>query len=267
MLPNGMPFILTKDRLDRLNFDDALPYRDALDVLLGIDRNLAVLTKLNSISKGFISRSVSIGTNPTLIFSSARPKAIIVLNPSLSAGLTSSGTLLALTARGPGSYNSQTAPLGVANYLRISLFLNITANALPHTLAVDAQSRDQLSLNWLDTQDDVFAGTNAIWAAGANGYYAQLGPMGVDVEFAINATVGAGAGTMTFSVSYTLKEGLPGTSTGIASTIFLGPNDAVNSTSYPLLSGDKFPLLVTENTELWGVALAAGQTVNVFELS
>jgi len=148
------------------------------------------------------------------------------------------------------------------------LFLNITVNATPLALTVSAESRDQTALNWVLTQADVFSGQNAVFAVNVANYYASLGSLGIDVEFALRAVVGAGAGTITFGVNYTVKEGIPGTSTGVASTVYLNASDGVSSVSgWPLLSGDKLPLLVNENTELWGVALAAGQEVRVFELS
>lgn len=259
---------LTKEKLERFNFDDPLKFKDAIDILLNIDRNLAVLTKLNSITKGFIARSVTIGTTPTLIISSPRAKGILILNPALSAGLTNSGTLLALAARAAGTYTTEASPLGVANFLTARLFLNITANATPLALTVSAESRDQTALNWVLTQADVFAGQNAVFAVNTPNYYASLGELGVDVELALRATVGAGAGTITFGVNYTLKNGIAGTSTGVATTIYLNASDGVSSVSgWPLLSGEKLPLLVNENTELWGVALGAGQEIRVFELS
>ena len=265
-MENGNPWILTKEQIKRFNFDDGQQFKNALDIILSLDRNLAILSKLNSINKGWFSRSVTIGTTPTLIQSSPRAKAIILQNPSLSAGLTSSGTLLASALRVPGTYTTRATALGVANYERIALFLDITVSVATSTLVIDAETRDQLSLSWMGTQGDIFASTRAVQTDGAMGYYANLGTLGNDVEFAIEAVVGVA--DITFSVGYTLKSGLPGTGTGVASTIFLGPSDGVNSTAgYPLLSGAKLPLLVTENTELWGVALGAGQTINVFELT
>lgn len=263
---DGAPWVLSKDRIDRFNFDDSKRLRDSFDVFLNINQNLETLTKLNSLSKGFLARSVTIGTTPTLITSSARAKAIRILNPSLSSGLTSSGTLLSSAVRGVGTYNTRAVPLGVSNYQRMTLFLDITANAGAGTLIIDAETRDQLSLGWMGSQADLFAGKSAVRADGDMGYTAELGNIGVNVEFAIEATVGVAA--ITFSVGYTLKDGLPGTGTGASSTIYIGPSDAISSISgLPILSGQKEDFLIDENTELWGVALAADQQLRVFELN
>ena len=263
---NNTPWVLTKERIEKFDFDDSKMLKDSWDVFLNINQNLQILTKLQTLSKNFLSRVVTIGTTPTLISSSARAKAIRLINPSVSSGLTSSGTIFPLLLRAPGTYTTRLTPLGVANYQRIALFLNITAIGGGSTLVIDAESRDQLSLGWMGTQADIFSSIAAVRADGAMGYYANLGIFGVDVELALEAVVGTAS--VTFSVGYTLKDGLAGTGTGASSTIYIGPSDAVSNVSgLPLLQGGREDFLITENTELWGVAVADDQQLRVFELN
>ena len=256
----NLPWAISRERLERLSPDDMGRYRDIVDVLLNVDKNLAILAKLNSFAKGGVSRTVTIGTTPTLIHTSPRAKAIILFNPSLSSGITTSGTLLASGTH--AASNTQATPLSVANFERLSLFLDITiTGGATNTITINAQSQDQLSTNWATTQSDLFS---APYAVGT--YYASLGTLGIDVSFAVSWTIGAG--TPTWSLGYTLKSGLPGTSGGVASTIFIGNSDGLSSSSgFPLFSGDRLPLVVTGNSEVWGVALAAGQSLKVIELS
>lgn len=267
-LPNSVlnPWMLTRDKLERIGSDDQRQFKDILDVILNLDRNLNILSKLNSISRGFVSRTVTIGTTPTLIHSSARAVGILLFNPTLSAGLTTSGTIFSSALRTPATYTTRATPLAVANYEQLTLFLDITVSVAGSTLVIDVESEDQLSLGWMGTQADVFSGIRAVRANGDMGYHSRIGPLGVDVNFAVEAIVGTA--DITFSLGYTLKAGLPGTSAGVASTVYLGSSDGVSTSSgFPVFSGDKLPLVVSENTELWGVALAAGQTIRVFELS
>jgi hypothetical protein len=257
-----MPWALSRERLAQLSPDEIGRYRDVVDVILNMDKNLGILSKLNSLSRGFNARTVTIGTTPTLIHSSPQGRGILLFNPTLSSGITTSGTILASGTH--AASNTQATPLSVANFERLSLFLNITiTGGATNTITVQAQSQDQLSLGWATTQSDLFsAATN--YAVGT--YYVNLGTLGIDVSFAVQWLIGAG--TPTWSLGYTLKDGLPGTSGGVASTVYLGASDGVSTSSgFPLFSGDKLPIVITESTELWGVALAAGQAVRVFELS
>ena len=258
--PVGMPWTISRDRLVRLSPDQLSQYQDVLDVILNLDKNLGILAKLNSLSRGFNARTVTIGTTPTLIHSSAQGRGILLFNPTLSSGITTSGTLLASGTH--AASNTQATPLSVANFQRLSLFLDITiTGGATNTIVLQAQSQDQLSTNWATTQSDLFAGLTAVGT-----YYVSLGTLGIDVSFAVQWTIGAG--TPTWSLGYTVKDGLAGTSGGVAGTVYLGADDGVSSSSgFPLFSGDQLPLVIQENTELWGVALAAGQAVRVFELS
>src|SRR3990172_1130159 len=212
------------------------------DPIMRIIRNTDVLASDRLLEKGYLGRNVSITTTPTRVIDGQFQRGYLLLNPTLSAGLTTSGVLFSLLARAPGTYTTELAPLGVANYQRMALFLNITANATPLALTVSAESRDQTSLNWVLTQADVFGGQNLVFAVNTAGYYANLGNFGIDIEFALRAIVGAGAGACTFGVNYVLKDGLAGSSTGVATTIFLGGPNVNSTTGVPLLAGRSFPL-------------------------
>jgi hypothetical protein len=255
-----MPWALSRERLAQLSPDEIGRYRDVVDVILNMDKNLGILSKLNSLSRGFNARTVTIGTTPTLIHSSPQGRGILLFNPTLSSGITTSGTLLASGTH--AASNTQATPLSVANFQTLRLYLDITiTGGATNTIVIQAQSQDPLSLGWATTQSDLFSALTAVGT-----YYVALGSLGIDVSFAVQWTIGAG--TPTWSLGYTLKDGLPGTSGGVASTVYLGASDGVSTSSgFPLFSGDKLPIVITESTELWGVALAAGQAVRVFELS
>jgi len=149
----------------------------------------------------------------------------------------------------------------------MALFLNVTANDTALSLSINAQTKDEVTSNWLGTQSDIFGGTNAVFTTGALGYYAQLGYLGVDSSFAINAVVGAGAGMITFGVNYLLKEGLPGNPSGVTKTGYLGSNNGVTvDNGFPLLEGQGERFFLRENTDLWGVA-GTSIAIRIFELS
>jgi hypothetical protein len=87
----------------------------------------------------------------------------------------------------------------------------------------------------------------------------------VDLAFAIDWAVGAG--TPTWSLSALLKDGLPGSSSGVAQTIFIAGSDGVNSTSgFALLEGAEKAFFVPRDTEIWVVS-SGTVTFKILELS
>lgn len=222
--------------------------------------SMKILARLSTLERGYGTRQFAVGAAASRIYASTQPRGIVLLNPSRSAGLTSSGTLLPLAAYGVGTGNTKATPLGVGNYRSLAAFLDVTVNGGGGTLIVDAYTQDPLSGHWALAQKDIFAGQAAVGT-----YYALLGGLGVDQNFAIVYTV-AVAG-ITFSVSYIEKDGLPGSTSGLDRTIYIGPSSAVNTVSgRPILEGQSEKFFVKEYTEIWAVSVTP-VNVRILELS
>ncbi|MCL6542098.1 MAG: hypothetical protein K6T87_16195 [Roseiflexus sp.] len=207
------------------------------------------------LGRAFQGRRIGIGPSPTLIVQSGPALPYMILNPSQTVGLTTTGKLFSGTVNSAG--NTQNTPLGVANYLNLHLFLNVTS--VTGVWDFIAQALNPQTLTWADTQL-VFSGISA------NGdYYATVGQLGVVTDFAVrwNPT---SAGSITFSLSYALKEGTVGSSTGLSKTIFIGSNNGVSTESgYPILEGHKEVFIVGEGAEVWGISYVPLQ-ISVFQL-
>jgi hypothetical protein len=213
------------------------------------------LASLRTISYAMTSRSIVVGTTPTLILNAPRDRAYTIINPTAAVGLTTSGLLfqpLSISAAG----NSQNVPLGVANYDSLHLFINV-ANASGLTLNVISQVSNIINNNWIDVQDVVPQGITT------NGdFYFNMGNFGVATQFAVRCTI---SGSCTLSVGYVLKGGLGGSSTGSVNTVFLGDTGVSLQAGYPLLEGQSRDFNVLENGVIYGIA-AQSTTINVIEL-
>lgn len=209
------------------------------------------------IGRGFQGRAVTITTTPTLIQISQFTWPYLILNPSASIGLTSYGTIYTGNIAAAG--NSQATPIGVANYLNAHYFLNVTAAAGGASYDFIQQAYDPVTGAWFDVQT-VFAAVAAV-----GNYYANVATLGTAINMAFRWAVVA-AGTLTCTLSYVLKDGVGGTSSGLVQTVYLGSSNAVNTTSgFPILEGERYTFLLEEGVELWGVA-AADVTIRVFSL-
>lgn len=227
-----------------------------------IAENTDILAAPIVIERGFIGRPVSVTTTPVKIIDGKFVRGYIVTNPNPQSGLTTNGTLLASALRTAGSSgNTESVPVGVASYKNASFYLDISATG-GGVVQIDLLTQDPLSLNWATAQSDIFGSPSTVGT-----YYASVGTVGIDKAMAIAWSVSA-AGSSTFSLSYILKDGLPGGSTGLQKTIYLGPNQNVNSsTGYPLTEGKERPLFTRPNTEVWAVSLiSSGIDVVVFDL-
>lgn len=215
-------------------------------------KNLKYFSSVFTMEKGFITRRVSVSTTPTLILRAAQPKAYIIINPASSIGTTTSGTLLASASRS-GSGNTQATSLGVANYMNMHLFLNISVSG-GGTINISTQAKDLISGNWANSQNDIFSSPSAVGT-----YYAGIGGLGVATDFAVSWSVSAGSST--FSLGYVLKDGIMGTAAGASRTIYIGANSGItsgaNSAGFPLLEGDRWVTYCKENTEIWAIAEAS----------
>ena len=213
------------------------------------------------LKRNIVARSITLAANVAqqVIFNQLPLRGFIVLNPAsaLAGGITSFGTVLASAARVVGSSNTQLSSLGVANFSDLHLFLNVSNIAAGGTVTIDAQAVDPVSSNWANTQR-VF---DAIAATGT--YYGELGQLGCTTDFAINATVATN--TVTFSVGYVLKNGLPGTSTGGLRTIYLGGPNVTIVSGLPLLEGQSWTFYMDENVQLWAIS-PSNVLLNIFEM-
>ena len=227
--------------------------RDALVAKIANDTGMLVATQ--TIDKGLIGRSVTIGTDPVRIIEATYPKAYIIMNPSLIVGGTAAGSLVASALRAVDG-NSQADPLGVANYRDLHLFLDVTATT-GGTLDIYAQALDPVTLNWADTQL-LYSG---IAATGT--YYANPGSLGLATDLALRWVIAGGS--FTFSIGYVLKEGLPGTGAGVGKTLYIGNSGVTVEAGFPLLEGQSRGFFMKENTELWAVANTS-LDLRVFEL-
>lgn len=231
-------------------------------VLQNIATQLSAFSATQVLKRTMIPRSITIGTTPTQVILSKSLKGYLILNQSsaLASGTPSTGTLLASAARSADG-NSQSSPLGVANYSSAHLYLDITANT-GGTIDIYIQSQDPASGNWCDS-GLIFANTDTLSAVGT--YYAYIGSNGLASQLAARWDV-LTAGTFTFSIGYVLKDALPGSSAGVARTVYLGSNNGVTTASgFPLLEGQSWAFYMEQNSELWAVAQTS-TILNVLEL-
>lgn len=236
------------------------PKLDSNEYLRSIAGATATLMQLETLGRGYSAQVITVGVTPTLIYRSSQPRGIMLLNPARSAGLTKPLTLLPLAARAVGAGDTTATPTGVGNYRTLALFLNVTVNGGGGTLQIDALTKDPLSGLWATSQSNVFGGLAAVGT-----YYVQLGALGVDSNFALAWTVGVAA--ITFSVSGVEKDGLPGSSSGLDQTVYIGATSGINTTSgFPILEGAKEKFFIREETDVFGVA-ATPVNIKLFNLT
>ena len=219
--------------------------------------------------RNFLGRVVNVGVAPVLIHNAVKTQNIIIGNPARETGgiPTTFGlhtTQVAVVAAG----NTQATPTAVANYLNMQLLLNITAIAAGTTWSFINQIQNPITLNWADSQVLVAAVTPAVVATWTNAeFYANILTFGVGTQYASRWTLDAGAGAISFTLSYVLKFGTAGSPGGLAQDVFIGPNNGISTTSgYPIQPGSREYFQVEEGTQIWGIALVA-TNINVLELS
>lgn len=235
-------------------------YKDPLWYWSRMYRDINTLVYLNRLEPGLFSRVVTVTSTPAIILREPVSRAYILLNPSRTVGLTTSGTILSSALRAAGaSGNTQASSLGVGNYRTMRLFLNISATG-GGVVVVNTQSEDPVSSNYATTQNDIFGSQSAVGT-----YYADIGELGVDTDFAISWSVSA-AGTSTFSVGYVLKDGVGGSGAGLSQAIYLGGSNSVRvGNGSPIPEGQERSFFLRANTELWAVS-EVSVNVQVFEL-
>lgn len=222
------------------------------------------------LARNFLPRIVNVLTTPTLVHDAPRPQNIMVTNPAATAltGFAPGTGLVTQQIGVVGAGNSQATPVGVAGYMNMQLFLNITGIAAGTTWSFFNQVLDPVTLNWTDSQALVAAVTPAVVATWTNAqYYLNIAGLGVGIQFATRWTLDAGAGAITFTISYILKQGLGGSPFGAIQVIYLGSSSGVQiGSGYPLLEGSEKVFQIAENTQLWAIARTI-TPIMVFELT
>jgi hypothetical protein len=235
-------------------WDNSVVQPSEIALLASIADSTNRLASLRTISYAMTSRLVTVGTTPTLILQSPRDRAYTIINPTAAVGLTTSGVFFSDIISAAG--NSQSTPLGVANYDSLHLFVEVT-EASGLTLNVISQVQNPINSGWIDVQDVVSAGITT------NGnFYFNMGNFGVATQFAIRWTI---SGSCVLSAGYVLKGGLGGSSTGSANTVFLGDTGVSVQAGYPLLEGQSRDFNVLENGVIYGIA-AQNVNINIIEL-
>lgn len=228
------------------------------DFLRQIADNSNIANALQTIGLAFTPRVVTVQpatTNPpTLIIEQNQaPRGYIIQNPGEISGFSSQVTFFASLLRVPATYTS--ASFNVSGVDTLRLFLDVTVDA-GATLAVDLETQDHLSGNWAVAQADIFGGSVAVGT-----YYASAGPLGVDQNVRLVATVGVA--NLTFSISGLFK-GIALTPVG--STIYLGGQDVNTTFGFSILPGNKETLFLRENVSLYGITSVNPLALKVFQL-
>jgi hypothetical protein len=234
---------------------------DLVSLLAAIKQNTDIQVLLQTIGLGFVPRNVTIlpaTTNgPTqIIVPNQAPRGYILLNPAEISGFSTQVTFFASAARAAATYTSSSFNVSGVDSARV--FLDVTANATPLALTINAQSQDPLSGNWATSQADIFSGNNAV-----DTYYADIGPLGVDSFMRLQAVVGAGVGTVTFSISGVFKGGI---NSPVGSTVYIGGPDVNVTLGYPILAGDKYPVFLRENVGLFAISAVNSLVLKIFQL-
>jgi len=230
------------------------------ELIRRIAGNTDILALTQLIERGLAATRYTVTTAPIEVVDGKQTRGYIFLNPTASAGLTSSGTMFASAARTVGGSPYTSVEIGVANYLGVSFFLDVTVLAAGSLITIDLQTQDPITLGWATAQSDIFTAAGIV-ATGT--YYANVGNVGIDVATRLRATLTVADAT--FSVSYVQKNGLPGGVSGLANTVFLGGPNVNSQTGYPLLESEQQKLFLRENTRLYAVSLGSA-TLSVFNL-
>lgn len=220
--------------------------------------------------RNFLGRVVTVGVIPVLIHNAVKTQNIIIENPARGAGAAPSLTGLhtnqvAVVAAG----NTWLTPTAVANFLNMQLCLQVpiaTIGAGTSWTFIN-QIQDPISLFWVDSQVLVTGVTPALVATWFNNeFYANIITFGVGTQYAIRWTTDAGAGAVSFALSYILKSGTIGSPGGLSQDIFIGPNTGVSLTAgYPIPVSSREYFQVEEGTQIWGIS-AVATNINVLEL-
>ena len=219
------------------------------------------------IPRSFNGRSIIVGTSPTkVIEDQAYTTLYIMLNTSRLEALTSSGIVInkPLEIGGVGiDGNTQATPISVANGQCLHLFLDYDSVAFPGgpTLGLTfgqydfyLQTQNPITLNWVDVRR-IFVFSAGI-VVPSTPFYDFLDQYGVATKVAIRWHCNAsGDGSVMYRISYTLKRGFVGDSSGVSQAIYIGNNENINRTfGYPVLESQKLSVFIDKGVSIWGIA-------------
>ena len=237
-------------------FEHRYPYppgeeHDAIAYLRSIAGGISVLSSYSVLPRSLVSRKITVTTSPTLLINGTdiRPHVIMNPPPRITTGVVSEGTLLASQSSASG--NTRSSALGVGRFVLASLFIAVTV-AGSSTLYITPEALNPVTSNWVATANDI-----EITETGET--YVYLGPVGITSQFALSwTTVGT---AWTFSIGYSLKDSIGGTSVGGSNTVFLGNQNVTAGNWFPFIEGEITPYLPDENVDLYGISYSS---VDVF---
>ncbi|HDK42888.1 MAG TPA: hypothetical protein ENG87_05895 [Candidatus Pacearchaeota archaeon] len=201
------------------------------------------------LTRNLVGRVVSVGTDPVLLIDSPYTHPYMILNPSTSVGLTTTVTGYS----GIASNNDVSSSFGVSGFRSVHLTLDVTSIDAATTWDIYAQSYDSISGKWADTQI-VFS----ISSTGTS--YAFIDSLGVGTDIRFKFVRTAGTGTLTNSIGCILKNGIGGSSAGLAQSVYIGGPGISTSSGYPILEGQEKIFTIEESVQLWAVA---NVTINI----
>ncbi len=264
MLPNDNSNIVSLARTKDLSIREKMPgiVFDVPTLTKEIADNTYILSSLQTLDASLISYSLTVGTTATLLVPAEKAiRGYWLINPSIIVGTSASGSFGvpagAITTNG----NTQSSPVGVANYRDLHVWLEVTAvSGTNPTLTIYEQTQDPVTLQWADAQA-LFTNVNATGT-----YYVNPGSFGLGLNNAIRWVLGGTTPSFTFSVNYALKDGLPGSPSGTSKSIYFGTSsNIVVGSAFPLMESQKEKIYLRSDAELWAIATVAS-TINIFEM-
>lgn len=240
---------------------------DFIDNMRRVIDELVINNSQFTLERGLISRKLQVQIKPTLIVDAPYAKSFILLNPnarvtSTGAGSIAAGALIGSAARTVDG-NTQSAPLNVSDYRDCHLFVDVTAvSGSGASMDIISQAYDPIGLEWYDIQLVVSSITNT------GRYYVETGSAGLATGLALRWVITGTTPSFTFSISYVLKDSLPGLDGDfdLGRTLYIGSPNVTITSGYPLLTGQTKTFFLRENVKLYGIAVIP-LDIAIFDIS
>ena len=187
---------------------------------------------------------ITVRTEPTLILSPPHPKAYLIFNPARITGGPYYQTFLVYEGTATAEGDSTADPLGVSNFEKCHV--HITVSSVSGTWDFIQLVADPYTGEWAEAQT-----FRTIDSTGV--FYNSLGDFGIATDLAFRWRP-VTSGSITFSLTVTLKGGTGATDGGIERTIYLGGRDVTVETGLPLLESNKIAILPAPDIEIWAIA-------------
>jgi hypothetical protein len=229
------------------------------ELLAGIKANTDIDVLLQSIGINFVARNVTIAqatgplfgqTNPaTLVIPpNQAPRGYVLVNPAeLSAFQPYVQLIPTMLTVAPGVVTGN--PFRVATIDTVRVFMNVTQNTNNDQIIVNAQTQNPFATLptslWVTSQADIFNSPNP---TPLGDYYADIGPLGVDVNFRVQTN------SLAVGDAFEVDGVFKGSSSGLlSSTIYLGTQDVNPTFGFPLLANQYQYRYLRENTALYAI--------------